>query len=143
MEKKYDFKEIPPGWKFCFNEACPMHGECLRYQSGLEIPEDRVWGSAVFPTALKDGKCEFYRKDEKVRLATGFLTSNPMQNGLFIQMRYRLSPFLGGNGTYYLYRNGKKWLTPEQQRGIQNILRKVGYKEEVIYAEYKEAYNFL
>lgn len=25
MEQKYDFNQIPKGWKFCFNADCPMH----------------------------------------------------------------------------------------------------------------------
>ena len=143
QDKKYDFTEISAGWKFCFNSKCPMHGECLRFQTALKMPEGREWGYAVFPTALKNGQCKFFRKDEKVRLATGFVTDNPMQNNMFVRLRHQLTTHLGGNGTYYLYRNGKKWLSPTQQEGIREIFRKAGYRDEVIFKEEKEDYNFL
>jgi len=143
MENKYDFKKIPPSWKYCFNSICPRCNECLRYQTGLEIPNDLEWGSAVFPTAVKDGKCTFFRQDEKVKLATGFIVAdNPAMNDAFIRMRLTITRYLGGQGTYYLYRNGKKWLSPSQQADIQALFRKVGYKEEVVYGKYKVAYDF-
>ena len=67
MEQKYDFKQIPSGWRYCFNAQCPMKDQCLRYQ-----------------TAQAHGKCRFFRKDEKVVLATGFLIDgNPLMNERF------------------------------------------------------------
>lgn len=143
MKKKFDFSQIPSGWKFCFDRDCPMAGECLRYQTGLEVPADRTSGSAVFPTALKDGQCEFFRKDEKVTLATGFLVAdNPAMSDAFVRMRHSLTQYLGGNGTYYLYRNGKKWLSPRQQADIRQMFRRAGYKDEVEYGATREDYDF-
>ena len=143
MKTKYDFEQISPGWKFCFNSNCPMKEECLRYQTATELPEDRVWGSAVFPTALKEGRCKFFRKNEKVTLATGFVVeNNPRMNQIFLAMRRQMTRYLGGNGTYYLYRNGKKWLSPSQQEAIRNLFSKAGYNEEVVFGEYQETYDF-
>ena len=141
--KKYDFTQVSAGWKFCFNSKCPMHGDCLRFQAALEIPEDREWGSAVFPTSLKNGQCRFFRKDEKVELATGFVTTDPNLNNMFVKLRQQLTAYLGGNGTYYLYRNSKKWLSPTQQEGIRKIFRKAGYRDEVFFRDQKTDYNFL
>ena len=140
---KYNPKEIPAAWQYCFNHECPMRQECLRYQSGLEIPDDKLWGNAVYPTALKDGQCQFFRRDEKVRLATGFVVvGRQLQNEAFVRARQELTDYLGGNGTYYLYRNGKRWLTPNQQQHVERILRKNGYQDEVVYAKYLEEFNF-
>lgn len=120
-----------------------MRDHCLRFQSALEIPENCTWGQAVFPTALRDGQCEFYRKDELVTLATGFVVSGqPEMNNAFIRMRHRLTNYLGGQGTYYLYRNGKKWLSPTRQEDIRRIFRKAGFKDEVVFGTYKQAYDF-
>ena len=81
MEQKYDFKQIPSGWRYCFNAQCPMKDQCLRYQTAQALPESYEMGEAVFPGALKNGKCRFFRKDEKVVLATGFLIDgNPLMN---------------------------------------------------------------
>lgn len=143
MSNKYDFSEIPIGWKFCFHAGCPMKDECLRYQTGLEIPADRVWGQTVFPTACNKGKCDFFRKDEKVTLATGFVVGgNRRMSDMFANMRHQLTNYLGGNGTYYLYRNGKKWLSPSQQQAIRSLFRKAGYREEVVFGTTMEAYDF-
>jgi len=143
MEKKYNTKEIPAGWIYCFNAQCPKHDSCLRFQSALEMPDNKEMGSAVFPGAIKNGECRFYRKDEKVTLATGFVVeNNPRASHMFIEKRRLLTRYLGGNGTYYLYRNGKKWLSPEQQELIRNLFRQAGYKDEVVFGETKEEYDF-
>lgn len=143
MEQKYDFKQIPSGWRYCFNAQCPMKDQCLRFQTALALSDSYEWGEAVFPGALKNGKCRFFRKDEKVLLATGFVSKNqPRMNEMFVAMRHRLTQYLGGNGTYYLYRNGKKWLTPRQQADIRAIFRRAGYQEEVVFSETWLTYDF-
>lgn len=141
---KYDPTWIPKSWKYCFNHECPLHDECLRFLSALELPANKVWGNAVFPTALVDGECRFFRRNEKVLLATGFvLPDNPVMSAVFVKMRRKLTKYLGGNGTYYLYRNGEKWLRPKHQLGIEKILRQGGYEGEISYAQYREDYDSL
>ena len=140
---KYNQEEIPKSWKYCFNGGCPRRHECLRFQTGLELPDEQLFGSAIFPTALKDGDCAFFRRDEKVRLATGFvIPGNRRMSDIFVALRRQVSNYLGHGGTYYLYRNGQRWLTPEQQAAIAHIVRVNGYDDEVVFAEYKEDYNF-
>ena len=144
MEQQYDYSQIPPGWQYCFNRECPMHGDCLRYQTALSLPDDHEWGQAVFPPSLRKGQCRFFRPNAKVRLATGFLIpDNPRMSNIFVQMRHRLTQYLGGNGTYYLYRNGQRWLSPEQQQAIATIIHDAGYPDDVQFAQYKEDYYFL
>ena len=143
MAKKYDSSQISPSWLYCFNAQCPMHDSCLRFQSALEMPDDKEIGSAVYPNALRNGQCRFYRKDEKVTLATGFVVEgNPRASNMFIEMRYWITKYLGGNGTYYLYRNGKKWLSPKQQEDIRRIFRRAGYTDKVVFGHTKEEYDF-
>lgn len=143
MSNKYDLSQIPAGWLYCFNEQCPQHAHCLRFQSKEAMPEDVNCVSAVNPSLIKDGGCRLYRKDEKVTLATGFvIKGNPHVSSLFVAMRQKLTDYLGGNGTYYLYRNGKKWLSPVQQEDIRRIFRHAGYTDEIVFAHTKEAYDF-
>ena len=107
-----------------------MKDQCLRYQTAQALPESYEMGEAVFPGALKNGRCRFFRKDEKVVLATGFLIAgNSQMNERFRAMRHSLTHYLGGNGTYYLYRNGKKWLTPRQQAELIMILLKCSFSQ--------------
>ena len=49
MEQKYDFKQIPSGWRYCFHAQCPMKDQCLRYQTAQALPESYEMGEAVFP----------------------------------------------------------------------------------------------
>jgi len=140
---KYDFTQIPPSWLYCFNISCCLKDECLRYQTGLQLPDDHLFGRTVFPTILKKDSCEFFRKDEPVVLATGFVTSNPVANSMFVALRHQLTAYLGGNGTYYLYRNGKRWLSPNQQEYIRQLFRKAGYEGDVPFARTVTGYYFL
>ena len=50
MEQKYDFKQIPSGWRYCFHAQCPMKDQCLRYQTAQALPESYEMGEAVFPS---------------------------------------------------------------------------------------------
>lgn len=140
---KYDFTQIPPSWRYCFHAGCPMRGECLRYQTALQLPDDYQWGQAVFPPALKDGQCRFFRKDEPVTLATGFVTGNVRQDRMFVALRPELMAYLGGNGSYYLYRNGRRWLSPDQQQLIRELFLSHGYQEEVRFARTFTDYYWL
>ena len=143
ITKKYDFSRIPPSWRYCFNRDCPMSRQCLRFQTGLELPADLQSGKAVFPTALSGGQCSFFRRDEKVRLASGFvIAGNPQLSSLFTALRHLIGNILGHGGTYYLYRNGKRWLTPAQQEAVTELMRDQGYTGEVVFAKYKDDYDF-
>ena len=64
------------------------------------------------------------------------------QNSLFVALRHKIGELLGSGGTYYLYRNGKRWLTPAQQDAIRQIFRSYGYDDELTFAKYKEDYDF-
>ena len=97
-------------------------------------------GPAVYPGSCHNGECRFFRKNEKVRLATGY-GGGDMKH-VFLAMRLKLTEYLGGNGEYYKYRNGKKWLSPEQQAYICELSRRYGYTGEVAFDCYKEDYDF-
>lgn len=140
MSSKYDFGQVGKTFPFCFFSDCPRSGECLRYCAGRELPDNWFLGPAVYPGAYRQGECRFFRKNEKVRLATGF-GGGPMKH-VILAMRRKLTEYLHGNGTYYLYRNGKKWLTPEQQENITEMCRHYGYTGEVTFECYKDDYDF-
>lgn len=140
MSSKYDFSQVGKGFVFCFLSDCPRCNECLRYCAGRELPDDRPFGPAVYPGAYCQGECRFFRKNEKVRLATGF-GGGPMRH-VFLALRRRMTEYLHGNGVYYQYRNGKKWLSPEQQEHIIEMCRRYGYTGEVTFDCYKDDYDF-
>ena len=142
MKNKLDFSQIPPSWDYCFNNHCTKCEECLRYHSGSEIPDDRQRGHAIFPNAVQEDGCPFFRADEPVQMATGFINeNNPAMRQAFISLRHDIENITGGGGSYYLYRNGSKWLTPKQQEQMRKLFVDAGYPEPT-YDRYKYSYDF-
>ena len=142
MNKKYDFSQISASWYFCFNHNCPLHEGCLRYQSALELPANVQRGNAIYPHACQANGCSFFRADQPVVLVTGFVNSkNPAMNQAFVALRHRIENVTGSGGSYYLYRNGKRWLSPQQQEQIRQIFAKEGYPTPT-YDHSKEGYDF-
>lgn len=42
-EINFSWKDVPSGWALCFNQSCPLHEHCLRYQAGVLAPP--IWPS--------------------------------------------------------------------------------------------------
>lgn len=144
MEKDFDFSRVPKGFQLCFNKKCPKQKECLRALAAQHVPEDMLWGAAVYPTALReDGQCPMFRTTEAKRMAWGFskLFADVLQrdNG---HLRYTLMEYLGGRTNYYRYNRGDKLLTEEQQKYILKIFRQQGYKQPLEFDGYASVYDF-
>ena len=119
---------MPIEWELCFNQQCPHRDDCLRYLAGQQLASRMQRGAAIYPSALSDGQCDYFCPAQPVRCAVGF-------RHLFDEVRAAHSPamhreltaYLGGNGSYYLYRNGKKSLSPKQMEWIEGLFRRYGY----------------
>ena len=139
----FTYDLVPASWPVCFVANCPLAESCLSHLAGLHLPDDLTIGPAIYPTALRDGKCGHYKKIRKIQAAWGFDT-------LFSDVKQRDAPplrsaiknYLGGNGTYYRYHNGERLLTPEQQEHILALFRQCGYSENLHFDGYREVYDF-
>lgn len=140
----FNFNEIPLSWRFCFCSGCPKHTDCLRYQTGLQIPpKGLTQGFAVFPTAYQHGDCPHFKKTRVIKAAYGFRSlfrEVKEKDGAYL--RGRIKYYLGGHGTYYRYNRGEKMLTPEQQQWILNLFAKRGYTEGLSFDHYREMLDF-
>ena len=58
-EKELKAKDIPWGYPLCFNNECADKDRCMHYQARQLMPKDRYSGSAVFPTAWENGRCQW------------------------------------------------------------------------------------
>ncbi|MBQ7420245.1 MAG: hypothetical protein IJV17_05855 [Prevotella sp.] len=127
----------------CFNNECPMCDHCLRYQVGVQECQQRLWGRAVYPSALKDGKCSFYRKAEEVKLAYGFhsLYKNVPKHERSL-MRNIITDYVGSVGSYYRYHNGEHMLAPCQQQTILGFFAERGYDQGIAFDHYLSTYNY-
>ena len=71
-ERELKAEDIPMGYPLCFNSECADKDKCMHYQARLLMPKDRYSGSAVYPTAWEDGKCQCFREKKLVKKAWGF-----------------------------------------------------------------------
>ena len=140
---EYDESKVAPAWRYCFCSECERHDDCLRYHTGLHLPEDKLWGNAVFPTACKNSDCKFFKEIRAVRLAYGFTSAfMDVKNKDVTHLRTDIFALLGGRATYYRYHRGEYKLLPEQQEAIAAIFAKYGYTEDLNFDHYCEVLDF-
>ena len=140
----FDFRNVTSGFQLCFLADCPKHGECLRYMAGEHLPPKSKWGPAIYPTIERDENgCRFFKTSQPKHMAWGFdtlfrdvLTRNAAD------LRAAIKEYLGGNGTYYRYKNGDRLLTPEQQKWIIDLFKKAGYSKNLEFDHYADVYDF-
>lgn len=115
LRKAFEYGEMPGIITYCFTELCPMKNNCIHYLASLYKNDDTKRGHAIFPNALKDGKCEFFAPLRIVKMAWGF-------DKLFAEVKLKDAPqlrsemrsYLGSKGQYYRYKLGQLKLVPEQ-----------------------------
>lgn len=136
------FEMLPPSWEFCFNEQCAMHEKCIRWQSAMVIPSERLTVTAVTPHAASMAPCPFYKEMRLESLAWGF-------NRLFHDVkardckaiRMRMTEYFGCRTAYYNYHYGKKKLNAKQQLDIISIFNNAGYNEGLSFDNYALEYE--
>ena len=139
-----DFNEIPERWAVCMNDNCPKAGECLRRTACKEMPKTVTRWMCVMPSALQDGECKYFVKEEKIRMARGFRSLFDGMNSRDARhdLRLKLSEYFGSKGAYYRHKDGERLITPEQQHQIEALVEQYGYSAETIFDEFVDAYDF-
>ena len=130
LKNAFEHGDVPCIINYCFTEPCPMKDECIHYLAGLYKSDDVEQGHAIFPNALKDGKCKFFAPLRIVKMAWGF-------DKLFAEVKVKDAPvlrsemreYLGSKGQYYRYKLGQMKLLPEQQEHIKQLFARFGYKD--------------
>ena len=139
----FDFSKVPTFYQFCFNSQCPRSGECLRFLAGQHVPATLQTGMAIYPTAVRDGQCEFFRHTHVLRMAWGFDNIyTPLKSYFRPMARKAVRDMFGSEGTYYRYHHGERKLTPEQQEQVAQILKKYDYDGPVTFTHYENTYDF-
>jgi len=136
------FEDIPAGYKFCFNAECPLHGKCMRSKASGVVPADKTWGNSIFPTALKEGHCDFFQEIKVVRVAYGFqsLFTNVKAKDVK-ELRAEVQQYLGARSNYYRYNSGEYKLKPAQQQYILSLFSNFGYTEGMQFDVYEENFE--
>lgn len=138
-----DIDHVAPSWRFCFCEGCPQHGDCLRFQTGLLVPDSMTCGSAIFPSAFRNGSCRHFKQIRIIHAAYGFSPLfREVKQKDFTMLRTQMKKYLGGHGTYYRYNRGERLLTPEQQEWILQLFARHGYTENMGFEHYRDVLDF-
>ena len=140
----FDFNLVPDWWAVCQNAGCPQAESCLRRVAAQSLPSSVTVWPCVMPGALKDGDCDFFAKNEKVRIARGFknMFARVKSRDDIYTMRRELTDYLGSKGTYYRYKEGERVLSPEQQQWILRLFAQHGYTDGLEFDEYTDGYDF-
>ena len=144
MENQLKIKNIPFGYKLCFNETCQLREKCMHYQAYLLQSEERLSGPAILPSAWKNGQCQCYCEDKPVKKAWGFtnIYDNVPKYRKAEARRSVMQYFSWGNGPYYRYHHGVNKLSPRQQKDIMQILANYGSTDGLAFDHYEMDYDF-
>lgn len=143
-EKKLVFEDAPWGYPLCFNNEYKRHNQCMHYLVGQVAPASLQRGSAIYPSAWKDGDCRFFSEKRLVRLAWGFDSLyHHLTRGQASDVRGSIRSYLGsGMSAYYRYHHGERLLSPKQQQDILDIMARFGYDKGAEFDHYVLSYDF-
>jgi len=144
MEKPLEIKNIPYGYPLCFNEECLLRDKCMHYQAYLLKGGTQLAGSAIYPEAWKNGKCQRFNEIKMVKKAWGFTRIyNNVPRYQRAEARQRvMNYFSRGCGPYYRYHHGENKLSPHEQEDIIAILAKFGTTEGIAFDHYETNWDF-
>ena len=144
MNESFDFSLVPYTFGLCDAEGCPRAATCLRRIALEHAPAKRVFLPIMNPNRLKaqDGACDYYRSDEKVRYARGFMcTINALTVRVADTFRYRMIGYMGRKN-YYLKRKGGINLSPADQQQVIAVAKELGVIRKDYFDGYVEEYNW-
>lgn len=113
---------------YCFNNVCPRASKCFHYIAAKFKAPNKQTGNAIYPDALKKGKCKYFMRPQIIKVAWGF---SKLYDEIHLKdvasMRTKVMSILGGRTSYYRYHRGEKFLKPEQQEAIKKLFISSGY----------------
>lgn len=144
MVHRQILKEKAAKYLVCFNENCPLHVHCLRWQVSRFVSDSRLVISCINPNLSQavEGKCPAYRNDTPQPVARGMVHFyDDMPRKTEVEIKTKLISRYGRTG-YYDMRRGTRQITAEIQEEIRQVccscgwtvkLRFDGYSEELVW----------
>ena len=144
MESDFDYGTVPYGFIHCLNESCKDAKHCLRHQVTHYLPSNCSHISIVSPAyiAATNGKCPYFMSDQKAMFALGIthlLDQMPHKDAVNVK---RLIIEKLNRSTYYRCWRKERLISPTEQTYIREIFLSKGIKEEPLYDEYIEQYDW-
>ena len=144
MEEKIDFAEVPYQYAMCLNRQCLKANICLRQLAEQSVPENIQHWVIISPKRLATvtGNCPYYRSNNKIRYAKGFIgiLDHIPHKQMQIVVSYQMSYL--GRRTYYRSRKGERLLTPSEQQQVLIILQNSGVTHPQEFDSYIEGYDW-
>ena len=138
-----NWEMVPEGWALCFNQNCPLHEACLRYQAGLLVPQSLTIARCIIPRAVTNERCAHFASMEPQVFAYGFSTIyDRVLKEDYTPLRKAMTSHLSGKRYYYEYMRGERALSPEQQSWIRNLFASYGYQDNVVFDRLEPAFDF-
>lgn len=137
-------KPVPEFFARCLNEKCTQADSCLRRLAlSQTTPETRIF-SIINPESIPQDttKCTSFISSRKLRMAWGMkhlLDNVPYKTAYSI--RNNLIGYYGKSHYYCCFR-GERYITPTEQAYIRKLFLQYGIKEEPVYDDYTEEYNW-
>lgn len=144
MKEELDFSEVPHQYTACLHQQCPKADTCLRRLVEISMPDNINDWSFIPPRhlAAQQGSCPYYRPRNRVRYARGFINIlNEMPYKQMQEIVFHLTNYFNRR-TYYRVRKGERSLSPSEQQGMRNILKKHGVEEPWEFDSYFDSYDW-
>ena len=131
MKQTIDPSQIPFDYTFCLKHDCSKADTCLRQLAYQVYPDTMNYCRMVNPKRLEniEEECPFYKSDEKVDFAQGFLNILGDIPGKLSGKVFNAATIHFGRRTYYRMRKGERLMTPDEQQEFIYLLKSCGVKE--------------
>lgn len=144
MDKATLFREKAVKYLCCFNDHCPRHAECLRWEVGQYVDPDQHLTTCISPKYGKaqDGSCEFFRTNQLLRMPLGMTHFYHDMPG---HMEVSIKRVLIGHSnrsTYYKYHSGYRPIGPAMLSDIQETCREYGWTQPLQFDREVEDYDW-
>lgn len=144
MQEDFDYSSVPHNFIHCLNKQCRHADRCLRYQVTPYIPLQRKNFIIANPacTTPDAESCPYFMPDQKERFALGIthlLDNIPHQEAEVIKRQIIACM---NKATYYRCWRKERLVKPAEQEQIRQIFLNKGIKEQPVFDEYVEQYDW-
>ena len=141
-EKEELFREKAKNYLVCFNDVCPRHNQCLRWEVGRYIDQDMHVVTCVNPHYRKVAKsqCSLFRDNSPILMPIGM-------RHLYYDMPAHIAVAIkkdliesSSRATYYHYHCGRRPICTAMQAQIEKTCRRHGWKAPLQFDYQREDY---
>ena len=127
----------------CYNDQCPLHEQCLRYDAGQFKTASSLIIRTVNPNhkLVAANNCPMFRDNRPQRMVVG------MKKHFYRDMPARIATSIKARlidhncrSTYYQYHNGKRPITPDLLAFIKQVCREEGWTQPLVFDGETEGY---